>query len=411
MVDNIFSSGSMVVKSKSYEECHAKIKKIYGDNYKVLRKQETMTDAFFPFMRKMQYEITYMPLSKPVNNTVPTFSQSIPQSTQLDFETERAKILAANQNTQNPQMKLILDEIKELHSKIDQKVTHTNHDEHETILIIEDLLRKNEFTQEYIRKMSDKIRKEFSLEELDDFKLVERTVVDWIGESITIAGKQQMARPEIILLVGPTGVGKTTTVAKLAADFSGLINSTMPRGLNIRLITTDTIRIGAKEQLETYGELMNIPVSFSQSVEDLQNLLALYSRDVDVILIDTSGQSPKDYEALAKMRKNLELRTQEARVYLTLSASTKANDLRTIIQQYEIFGYESIIVTKLDETETIGTIVSVLNEKNKSIAYITNGQKVPRNFKKADIVSFLINLAGFTIDRQHIDNKFANKEV
>ncbi len=406
----MFSQGTMVMKSNSYEDCHAKIKKIYGDNYKVIRRQETMTDSFLPFLRKKQCEITYIPLGTQGSKVISAYSQNTSSVSPLDFETERAKILAANPNTQNSQMKLILDEIKELHSKIDQKVPHTSSDEHESILAIENLLRKNEFTEEYIHKMSDKIRKEFSLEDLDDFSLVEKTVVDWIGESIFIAEKQQMSRPEVILLVGPTGVGKTTTVAKLAADYSGLINSTMPRGLNIRLITTDTIRIGAKEQLETYGELMNIPVSFSQSVEDLQNLLSLYSRDVDVILIDTSGQSPKDYEALAKMRKNLELRTQKARVHLTLSASTKANDLRTIIQQYEIFGYESIIVTKLDETETIGTIVSILNEKNKSIAYITNGQKVPRNFKRADVVSFLINLSGFTIDRHHIDLKFASKE-
>ncbi len=411
MADNTFPYEPMIMKAKSEADCHAEIRKIYGNNYKVIRKQETLTDALFPFMRKKQWELTYIPLVLNTANKNPVLNKTTAYSPKLDFETEQAKIVTANQNVLSPQMKLIVDELTAINAKIDQKVSYSGSEEHQTILIIEDLLKKNEFTDEYIKKICDKIKQEFSFQELEDVALIEKAVVDLIGDSILIATEQDLARPEIILLVGPTGVGKTTTIAKLAANYSGLINSNMQHSLNIRLITTDTVRIGAKEQLERYGEVMEIPVSFAQSHEDLQKLLTFYSQDVDVILIDTSGQSPKDYEALARMRKNLELKTKNPRVYLTLSASTKANDLRTIIQQYEIFGYESIILTKLDETESIGTIVSILSEKNKSISYITDGQKVPRNFKKADIVSFLINLTGFNIDRMHIDNKFAKKEV
>ena len=411
MVDNTFPYEPMVMKAKSEADCHAEIRKIHGNNYKVIRKQETLTDALFPFMRKKQWELTYIPLALNTVNQNPVMPKTVSMVPKLDFETEQAKIVSANQNMLSPQMKLIVDELSAISAKIDQKVSYSSSEEHQTILTIDDLLKKNEFTEAYIKKICDKIKQEFSFQELEDMALVGRAVVDWIGESIQIATEQELARPEVILLVGPTGVGKTTTVAKLAANYSGLINSNMQHSLNIRLVTTDTVRIGAREQLERYGNVMEIPVSFAQSHAALQDLLSFYRHDVDVIFIDTSGQSPKDYEALARMRKNLELKTKNQRVYLTVSASTKANDLRTIIQQYEIFGYESIIVTKLDETESIGTVVSILNEKNKSIAYITDGQKVPRNLKKADVVSFLINLNGFNIDRAHIDNKFAKKEV
>ncbi len=407
MAINAFSQQPLVMIGDSETECYDRIKKVYGDNVHILRKKEFVTKGFLPFIQKKQFEVLYVPVLSGAKKVY----QTPPQTVQMDPNEERTKILEANQGTQNPQMKLILDEIKELHSKIDEKNASSRQEDHVTLLEIEELLKKNDFTSEYIRKILDRVRKEFSLEELEDFATIQSAVVDWIGESICVSEVPSSARPEIIILVGPTGIGKTTTVAKLAAYFSGLGNTNMPQGLKIRLITTDSVRIGAKEQLETYGELMGIPVSFSNSEEDLQELLKLYGRDSDVILIDTAGHSPKDYESLAKMRKTLEFKGQKPKVFLTISAPTKANDLRTILQQYEIFGYTSIIVTKLDETETIGTVVSILDEKQKSIAYITDGQKVPRNFKKADPVSFLINLVGFNIDRDHIDEKFIQEKI
>ncbi len=408
MALNSYSQQPQVMIADTETECYDRIKKVYGNNVQILRKRELTTRGFLPFIQKKQCEVSYMPLLPEAKKMYQGFSQP---SSQMDFNEEKAKILEANQGTQNPQMKLILDEIKELHSKLDEKNANIRQDDHATILDIEEILKKNDFTTEYIKKIVERIRKEFSLEELEDVEIVQKAVVDWIGESISVTDVSVASRPETIILVGPTGIGKTTTVAKLAAFFSGLGNTTVPQGLNIRLITTDSVRIGAKEQLETYGELMGIPVSFSNSEEDLQELLRLYGRDSDVILIDTAGHSPKDYESLIKMRKTLEFKGHKPRVFLTISAPTKANDLRTILQQYEIFGYTSVIVTKIDETETIGTVVSILDEKQKSIAYITDGQKVPRNFKKADPVSFLINLTGFTIDRDHIDEKFIQEKI
>ena len=96
-------------------------------------------------------------------------------------------------------------------------------------------------------------------------------------------------------------------------------------------------------------------------------------------------------------------------VYLAVAASTKARDLKNIMQNYEPFGYTSVIVTKCDETTRLGNIISVLNEKRKSISYWTDGQVISRNIQRAGVVDFLIRLAGFTVDRIHIEEKFGEK--
>ncbi len=394
------------ITGDSYSDCLERLKRLFGDNYQIVSKRTYRPSGLFSLFQKKQYEMMYIPLHTEIRRA----QQSYSPSSQLDFREERTKILDANQTTQNPQMKLILDEIKDLHSKFDEKTATLRQDDHASIITIMNMMKSNEFTDGYITKIIDKIRKEFSLEGLDDFAAVESKVVDWIGETIQIGETHTAARPEIVVLVGPTGIGKTTTVAKLAAYFNGIGNPNLSQGLKVALITTDGIRIGAKEQLETYGELMGIPVSFASNEEDLQQLLNFYGRDTDVIIVDTAGHSPKDYESLLKMRQILEFKSRKPQVYLTISAPTKSNDLRTILQQYEIFGYNSVIVTKVDETENVGPIISILDEKKKNMAYITDGQKVPRNFKKADPVSFLINLTGFNVDRNHIDEKFIQEK-
>ncbi len=406
MVTDAFTQKPIQIIADTEEACRKRIKELYGEHYKIVRKQESYEKIFGPIKRK-QCTVWYVPLLTEQKRPF----QGLPTTQPMDFNEERTKILEANQNVQSPQMKLILDEIQELRSHITDNVYMHQQDEPASIVKIKQLLEGNDFTPEYIKKITERIKKEFSIDDLEDFDLIQKTVIDWIGESIQITDISTTERPEIIVLVGPTGIGKTTTIAKLAAYFSGIGNVGVPKGLSIRLITIDNVRVQAKEQLETYGLHMGIPVEYADSIEDLQNLLTLYGRDVDVILIDTAGHSPKDYDSLAKLRTKLDLKAHKLKTFLTVSAPTKANDLRTILQQYETFGYDSVIVTKLDETDTMGTVISVLDEKQKSVSYITDGQKVPRNFKKADEVSFLTNLTGFIVDRNHIDEKFIQDKI
>jgi flagellar biosynthesis protein FlhF len=152
---------------------------------------------------------------------------------------------------------------------------------------------------------------------------------------------------------------------------------------------------------------MDVPVSVAESTEDIRKLISAYRNEVDVFLIDTIGYSPNDFENIGKMRKILEVSGISTDVYLAFTASTKASDIRDIIQHYELFDFNSVIVTKFDETSCVGNVISILQEKNKPVSFITTGQKVPRDIEKASVVRFLIQLTDFKIDRDRIDGKFS----
>ncbi|MFW6313317.1 MAG: flagellar biosynthesis protein FlhF, partial [Spirochaetota bacterium] len=232
-------------------------------------------------------------------------------------------------------------------------------EEHPTIAEVRLLLEQNDFSPDYVRTMTDRMRRELSVEELSDRDGVHARVVEWIGQSIRIHEPRSTGKPEILILVGPTGVGKTTTIAKLAAMY-GLERSKKAR--DIRVLTIDNYRIGARQQIETYGQIMDIPVSFVESAEDMRKYLALY-QDADMIFVDTIGKSPRDFRKLGEMNELLSMCGNRARVHLAISATTKTCDVAEIATQFEPFKYEAVVVTKMDETTRAGNIISVLSER------------------------------------------------
>ncbi|MBQ9538711.1 MAG: flagellar biosynthesis protein FlhF, partial [Treponema sp.] len=287
-------------------------------------------------------------------------------------------------------------------------------DEHETLLKLVSLLEQNEFSQSYIDEIKDRVRGEFKLEELDDEHLVMTQVADWIGEDISVAprfpGKK---KPHVIIVVGPTGVGKTTTIAKMAAEIKIMASKNREHKPVIHMITTDNVRVAAKEQIERYAEVMELAVDKVDSKEDLENLLGIYGgarAKGDFVFIDTSGFSPNDYDHISKLQEMLDVRNLKADIYLAVSATTKGRDLEKIFKNYEPFGFRSVIVTKCDETSTYGNVLSVLHEKRKSVSWITVGQEVMHTLKRADPVYFLRNLDGFDVDIGHLERKFGQGE-
>jgi flagellar biosynthesis protein FlhF len=181
--------------------------------------------------------------------------------------------------------------------------------------------------------------------------------------------------PRIIALVGPTGVGKTTTTAKLAAMYA------LNRGNKVALITMDIFRVGAVEQLKTYSRIMGVPLEVASTPKELEKAVEKHA-ECDLILIDTAGRSHKDKDKLDEMKNNLENKIP-MEVYLCLSATTKDRELEEILSRFRIFQVSKVVFTKIDESESFGNMVNLLMKGNLQVAYFSTGQRVPEDIEIA----------------------------
>ncbi len=182
---------------------------------------------------------------------------------------------------------------------------------------------------------------------------------------------------KIMMLVGPTGVGKTTTLAKLAARFSFIEHH-----YKVGIITLDTYRIGALEQLFQYAKMMKLPIEDVVDTLDFQKALDTLSY-CDLILIDTVGSSQFDKEKLQKIQQFIHASDRSIDVNLVVSASTKLEDLRDIYTNFSFLKLDTMIVTKFDETKGFGNIFSLTTETSLPLSYFSLGQEVPDDIMPA----------------------------
>ena len=199
-------------------------------------------------------------------------------------------------------------------------------------------------------------------------------------------------KKRIMMLVGPTGVGKTTTLAKLAARFAYGNEKRYKTGI----ITLDTYRIGAVEQLFQYAKMMKLPILDVIEVEDFQNAIKQLSY-CDVILIDTTGNSQYDKEKLERLDKFLKHSGAKIDVNLVLSAGSKVEDLIEIYNGFSFLEIDTLIITKFDETKIFGNVFSLIYETNTPVSYFSVGQEVPDDLVEAKS-EFLVECVfdGFT---------------
>ncbi len=179
-----------------------------------------------------------------------------------------------------------------------------------------------------------------------------------------------------IALIGPTGVGKTTTLAKIAARYLA------QQSKSIAFITIDTYRIAAVEQLKVYGEIMHLPVEVVITSQQLQDALDKH-QDKELILIDTAGRSPRDYLSIEELGSFLTTDLQIEN-HLVLSANTRDNELLETLHNFGKLPIKSTIFTKIDECSTLGVILNIQAQNSSPLTFITNGQRVPEDIVEVD---------------------------
>src|SRR5690606_6121989 len=182
-------------------------------------------------------------------------------------------------------------------------------------------------------------------------------------------------RPQIVALIGPTGVGKTTTVAKLAANLK------LRENQKVGLITIDTYRIAAIDQLKKYAEIINAPLSVVSHPAEIKDAIARMA-DHDFILIDTAGRSPRDAVKLKELRAFLEAAAPDE-VHLVLSTVCGLDSLKLALERFSGVRADRLIFTKLDEAAEVGVVLNVVAETKLPLSYLTHGQDVPNDIDVA----------------------------
>ena len=328
-----------VEQAITHREAEAKIREKYGDHARIMHHRTVRVGGFLGLFSREGVEVTGYFSNEPR-------TRKIAPASEKNLEEEKKKLLKVMKGGEDHSVSAILDEIRSLKDSLD--IRQSTEAGHPTIAHVQKILGENDFSPRFTARMIERLRRELSVEQLEDRELVLEHLLVWIGESIRLHEPRSSGRPEIFVLVGPTGVGKTTTIAKLAAMYG--LDREMTKSRDIRILTIDNYRIGARQQIETYGQIMDVPVSFVESAEEMRKYLALY-QEADMIFVDTIGKSPRDFRRLGEMNELLASCGSRARVHLAVSATTKTADVREIATQFEPFKYEAVVVTKLDEED------------------------------------------------------------
>jgi flagellar biosynthesis protein FlhF len=237
-------------------------------------------------------------------------------------------------------------------------------------------LIENQVAEEMAMEIVNNIQRQCRPEHLTQEAFVHEKIVEQLEKLVPVSGalhRTKTVGPHVVALIGPTGVGKTTTIAKLAAHLR------ISERRNVGLITIDTYRVAATDQLKKYADIIGSHLRIVNNPEDLRDAIASMS-NCDFVLIDTAGRSPNDTMKLNEL-KNFLTAANPDEVHLVVSTTGSQASVELAIQRFTDVRVDKIIFTKLDEAAHIGVVLNVVRKVNKSLSYITTGQDVPRDIE------------------------------
>jgi flagellar biosynthesis protein FlhF len=250
-------------------------------------------------------------------------------------------------------------------------------------------LKDNFVDDKIIKDMMMQIYMNFKGEDFKNRELIESTILQYISSKLSISGldsEKLYSGPKVIAFVGPTGVGKTTTLAKMA------FNEKFFGKKKVGLITADTYRIAAVDQLKTYSTITQIPLEIIYNPDQIRGALNKFS-SFDVVLVDTAGRSQRNTNQLAELKKIL-YEGAILDVYLVLSITTRQEDQEDILRRFAGINYNRLIFTKLDETSGFGALLNASVNQTVPTAVLTYGQNVPDDIELANkekIATMILN--------------------
>ncbi|MCR5474376.1 MAG: flagellar biosynthesis protein FlhF [Lachnospiraceae bacterium] len=376
----------MIIKkfqAKTEEEAVSAAKREMGENVVIMSVRNLKKKGIFSFLKKPVVEVTVgmeEETERPAQNA---FSMLAKQTVATRQTPKDRDIYEESEPAVKKTDKVIEQRLDNLQSLLEKQFTKTSErdefdkDEEEDssvafLKLIYNTLIENEVAEKYANELLDEIGKINTQKASVDFILgnIYQKMILKFGQPVTIP--LGLEKQRVIFFIGPTGVGKTTTIAKLASRLC------VNHKKKVVLLTTDTYRIAAAEQLRTYARILDVPFRVIYTEEEMQTALKDYS-GYEYILVDTAGHSQHNDEQKDSMAHLLRAvdDSVDKDVYLVMSATTKYRDLLAIADAYSEFTDYKLIFTKLDETQTLGNLFNLCMYTGASMSYVTCGQNVP----------------------------------
>ena len=275
----------------------------------------------------------------------------------------------------------VAGQIDELHAMVEKLCQRSAaapvHDLPEALFRVFTDMIEAEVDESIARTLIDQVRAGRDAHELVDSVLVKARVAQLIEDEINVTGPlvANSDRCRVVALIGPTGVGKTTTIAKLAANYR------LREKRRVGLITVDTYRVAAVEQLRTYADIIDLPMEVVATPREMREAVARMNH-LDLVLMDTAGRSPRDEVKIQELKSMLS-EAEPDDVHLVLSSTAGARSLIATAERFADVGTTALLLTKLDEATSLGHLISLVRECRLPISYLTDGQNVPDDIQVA----------------------------
>ena len=366
-----------------------------GEDAVILNTKVIVTKKFFGLVKQKSFEVVAgldQVEKKPLGPPLPDFrpipvpvqqdelelgDAPLPLSITKDYTKDSVNNKTEDYSSINDELKREIADLKSIMQSVQRQSIQSQYPDE--LLPFIDYLKCQELSKELITAISDELFKHFKHSDHDiSFNEMRELTESYLRNQLTdveIGGLTYDKK--YINVLGPTGVGKTTTIAKMAA------RSVLEKKKKIGFITTDTYRIAAIEQLKTYAGLLQAPVEIVYNAEDYENAIKKLDY-LDIIFIDTAGRNYKEAKYVNDLQRLINF-SEQAESFLVVSLTAKERDIESIIEQFNKIPIGKFIFTKLDETNSIGTMFNLMIKYKKGLAYYTNGQEVPEDIEQADL--------------------------
>lgn len=299
-----------------------------------------------------------------------------PQSEEEQEKPDESDELSAESDAKEQEIEDLQNQLAEMKSLL-VKMSRSQSQEDE-VATLQRAMENQGISQHVLEDMISKLNGTEILAPQNSVKAA-KALEKYIRKAIRIANGITLYsdKPKIVALIGPTGVGKTTTLAKIAAKF------VLEQGAKVALITADTYRISAVEQLKTYSDILGLPLEIVYNSQALQEAIDKH-QDKQLILLDTAGRSQYN---VYQMKELSELLNVDADIekHLVMSATTKTSDGLELLENFSLCNPNRVIFTKVDETKTHGLILNIMHRRKAALSYLANGQSVPDDIEPASI--------------------------